>query len=306
MRPDASFHSSGSALLLVLWSLVLLSMSVFGVVEIVQASISHASHLEAQAQARALAMSGLAVALHPEMKKTDSLLKQQPASGGKWDVSMRGEAGRLNLNFVLGHNHREILVRLFTGWGLKQAEAVAVTDCLYDWITPGNKASANGAKEVDYRRAGLTHFPSGKPFTSLSEATQVMGMDAVEKVKPDWRDSFTLWSDGPLDVNEASSELLAAVFNAPLSEAEAFVETRNGKDGMPETEDDVPVKDTAALKLAFGLSDTSLTSLANEVSFADPIRRVQSVGEADGVSVTVSAVVRLQTSPPEYLSWTEL
>jgi type II secretory pathway component PulK len=305
MRPDQVSASAGSALLLVLWSLLLLSMSVFGVVEIVQTSITHASHLEAQAQARALAMSGLAVALHPEMKRKDSLLQQQPAQGGKWDVTLRGEAGRLNLNFVLGH-HREILTRLFTAWGMKEGEAEGVTDCLYDWITPGNTPSPHGAKEAEYRRAGLTHFPSGKPFTSLAEARQVMGMTEVEKLKPDWQDSFTLWSDGPLDVNEATPDLLAAVFALPLSQTEAFVATRNGKDGLPETDDDVTVKGTAELKLAFGLSDKNLTSIADEISFIDPIRRVESVGEADGVAVTVSAVVRLQTSPPDYLLWTEL
>jgi general secretion pathway protein K len=306
MRPNRFSTVAGSALLLVLWSLLLLSMSVFGVVEIVQTSISHASHLEAQAQARALAMSGLAVALHPDMKKNDSLLKQQPAQGGLWDVKMRGEAGRLNLNYVLSHGHREILTRLFTGWGMKQAEAGTATDCLYDWITPGNTASPHGAKEADYRRAGLTHFPSGKPFASLAEAMQVMGMTEVEKVKPDWQDAFTLWSDGPLDVNEASPDLLAAVFALPPSETEAFVETRNGKDGIPETDDDVIVKDTAGLKSALGLSDTTLTPITNEISFADTIRRVESSGKTDGVAVTISAVVRLQSSPPEYLLWTEL
>jgi general secretion pathway protein K len=305
MRPNRFSSATGSALLLVLWSLVLLSMSVFGVVEIVQASISHASHLEAQAQARALALSGLAVAMHPEMKKNDSLL-QQSVGGGKWDVSIRGEAGRLNLNYVLGHGHREILTRLFAGWGMKQAEAESVTDCLYDWITPGDAARPHGAKETDYRRAGLTHFPSGKPFTSWAEVMQAMGMTEVEKVKPDWQDAFTLWSDGPLDVNEATPELLSAVFALPLSETDAFVETRNGKDGLPETDDDVPVTNAAGLKSAFGLSDSVLNSMADEVSFTDQLRRVQSIGEANGVSVTVSAVVRLQAFPPEYLLWTEL
>jgi general secretion pathway protein K len=298
--------SRGSALLLVLWSLLLLSMSVFGVVEMVQASVSHASHLEAQAQARALALSGLAVALHPEMKKGDSLLQQQPAEGGKWDVKMRGEAGRLNLNHVLGYAHRDILVRLFTNWGVKDGDAATAADCLYDWITPGDKASPRGAKTADYRRAGLTHFPTGKPFTSLAEVQLVMGMTAVEKAKPDWQDSFTLWSDGPLDVNEAPADLLAAVFALPPSLTEAFVERRNGKDGVPETADDVTVADTAGLKQALGVGDTALKSLADEISFADQLRRVESVGTSEQVSVTVSAVVRLQSSPPEYILWTEL
>lgn len=305
MRPDLSSHR-GSALLLVLWSLVLLSMAVFGVVEIVQSSISHASHLEAASQARALALSGLAIAMNPDIERDSSLLKQQPDTGGKWDVTLRGEAGRMNLNYVLGHHHREILTRLFTNWGVKEQDAEAVTDCLYDWITPGDKASPHGAKTADYQRAGLIHLPSGKPFTSLSEAAEVMGMTEVEKVKPDWQDSFTLWSDGPLNVNEASPELLAALFNVSLPQTQAFVEARNGKDGLPETEDDVLATDQKALKSALGLSDKMIAPIMDEINFTDPIRRVQSVGTIDGVSVTVSAVVRLKSSPPEYMLWTEL
>lgn len=306
MRPDSFHHFKGSALLLVLWSLLLLSMSVFGVVEIVQSSVSHSSHLELESQARTLAMSGLAVAMHPEMRQSNSLLKQQPAAGEKWDVGLHGEAGRLNLNFVLSSHHSEILSRLFVSWGLKQPEADSVTACLYDWITPGDKASPNGAKKADYQRAGLTHFPSGKPFASFAEASLVIGMTAVEKAKPDWQDAFTLWSDGPLDVNEASPELLSAVFSLPPSLTQAFVERRNGNDGISETDDDAPVKDANGLKSALGLGDKSFATISNQVSFADPIRRVQSTGAVNGVAVTLAVVVRLQSSPPEYLLWNEL
>jgi general secretion pathway protein K len=306
MDPEFFFPSRGSALLLVLWSLVLLSMSVFGVVEIVQASVSHASHLELESQARSLALSGLAVALDPEIEPSDSLLDQQPDGGGKWNVSLQGEAARLNLNYVLATGHREILVRLFTGWGLKQAQAQQAADCLYDWITPGDTPSREGAKIADYRRAGLDHLPTGRLFTSLAEASFVLGMDLVEKANPAWQDSFTLWSDGPLDINEASPELLAALFDLPLSQCQAFVQTRNGKDGIAGTSDDVLVPDVPALKAALGLGDKTLSALALEIGFGDDVRRVRSRGEANGVAVTLSVVTRLKTSPPEYLLWNEL
>ena len=306
VRTKTSSHRQGSALLLVLWSLVLLSMAVFGIVEIVEANVTHSSHLELQSQARALAESGLAVALDPDIPETDSLLKQEPNPGQKWAVTLKGEAARLNLNSLLLTGHKEVLQRLFLTWGMKQGDAMQLIDCLYDWITPGNKPSPQGAKESDYRRAGLTHFPSGKPFGSLTEASQVMHMDNLEKVRPNWQDSFTLLSDGPLDVNEAPAELLAVVLNVAVSQAQTFVSIRNGKDGIEGTSDDVPVKNAAALKAAFGISDHDLGLLGNQIAYTDNVRRLESRGESGGVVVTISAVTRLRTSPPDFLQWTEL
>ena len=296
----------GSALLLVLWSLILLSMAVFGVVEIIQSSVSHAAHLASASQARALAMTGVAVGMDPEMKVGNSLLKQQPAPDQKLEIALRGEAGRINLNYVLQKDHRDILVRLFTAWGLKQDQAAAVADCLYDWVTPGDKPSPNGAKKPAYVHQGLTHFPTGQPFTSFDEAEQVIGMDVVKKAKPDWQDSFTLLSDGPLDVNEAPADLLTAVLNLPLSETGAFVDRRNGKDGLPETADDVPLADTAALKAAFGLGDDAFSKISDQVSISDSVRRIESTGTVSGVTVVLTVVTRLQSSPPDYLAWKEL
>lgn len=318
MDPEPSSSSRGSALLLVLWSLVLLTMAVFGVVEIVQASVGHSAHLELATRARALALSGLAVAIHPQMERTDSLLHQQPAAGQKWDVELRGEAGRLNLNYVLASGHPEILARLFVLWGLKDEEARYAADCLYNWVTPDensqivvragtspDKPNPPEGKRADYDHAGLTHYPTGHPFGSMTEITYVLGMDAVEKAHPDWQKSFTLWDDGPLDVNEAPDDLLAAVLDLPLSQTKAFVEHRNGRDGLPETDDDVRVSNKAALKSALGLSEKTLSSLGNQLGFNDNVRRVESKGESNGVTVTLSVITRLKSSPPEYLSWTE-
>ena len=305
MRPDHLFLARGSALLLVLWSLVLLSMSVFGVVEIVQSSVLHASHLELESQARALALSGLAIGLNPNIQEDSSLLEQQPEEGQKWSVSFQGEAARLNLNFVLLSGHREIITRLLASWGVKPADAAHVAACLYDWVTPGTDPSPGGAKAADYRQAGRTRLPTGKPFATLEEASQVIGMDLVEKAKPDWRNSLTLWSEGPLDVNETSADLLAVLFGVPLEQAASFVKGRDGPDKIPGTADDVPVPDGTALASRLGISADAMTSLANEVVFAEKIRRIQSRGESNHVAVNLSVIARLYSQPPAYLLWNE-
>ena len=244
--------------------------------------------------------------MNPDIARDNSLLHQQPEPGQKWDVSLGGEAGRLNLNYVLFTGHRDILTRLFIAWGVDAGKAAHAADCLFDWVSPGNQPSPSGAKAADYRRAGFSHLPTGQPFGSLSEANWVMGMDEVAKVKPDWADSFTLWSDGALDVNEAPADLISAVFNLPLSQAEAFTTKRNGHDGICGTADDITVPDAPTLKAALGLGESTMKALSDQVAFTDTIRRIESKGENQGVVVTISAVTRLKNTPPEYFSWTEL
>jgi type II secretory pathway component PulK len=303
-----SLHSSsrrGSALILVLWSLLLLGMAVFGVVEIVELSVEHTSHEELALDARGLALSGVALGLNPQLLRDDPILAQKPASDRQFKVDIASEGARLNLNFVLLTKHREILVNLFSQWGLQPDEADHVADCMYDWVTPGDLKSLNGAKAADYEQANLPQRPTYKAFESLDEVALVMGMDLVEKAKPNWQDYFTLWSAGPLNVNEAPPELIAAVFSLDPKRVSFFTDARNGRDGIPGTADDVPVSSTQALEGQLGVSDTEMKALGRQISFKDPNRRVESVGQAAGTQVMISVVTRLNTSPIQYLLWSE-
>jgi general secretion pathway protein K len=296
---------AGSALILVLWCLLLLGMAVFGVVDLVELSVEHTSHAELAIEARALAESGLAIGLNPQVLKDDPLLSQKPSAGRQFDVRIESEGARLNLNYVLGSNHREILVNLFTAWGLKLDEADHAADCLYDWVSPGDLKSLNGAKASDYAAANLPQRPTYQPFVSLEEVTLVMGMDAVEKIRPDWQDSFTLWSNGPLNINEAPPELIAAVFGLDVARVTLLTDARNGRDGLAGTADDVPIPDLTTLQRELGLSDLTMQLLGAEISFSDANRRVQSVGQANGTRAMISVVSRLNASPIQYLLWSE-
>lgn len=305
MRPNALSCRQGSALILVLWCLLLLGMAVFGVVDMVELSVEHTSHSEMTLEARALAQSGMALGLNPQIQKNDPLLSQTPSPGHQFQVHIGSEGARLNLNYVLLSGHREILVNLFTRWGLQMADADHVVDCLYDWVTPGDLHSLNGAKANDYALAGLPQRPSYQPFVSFDEVMLVMGMDLVQKAKSDWRDSFTLWSSGPLNINEAPPELIAAVFGIDEGRVAYFTNVRNGRDGIAGTVDDVPVADMKAFQFQLGIDDTAMQALAGQVALGDPTRRVESVGQAEGIQVMISVVTRLNTSPVQYLLWSE-
>jgi len=298
-------HHQGSALILVLWCLLLLGMAVFGVVDMVELSVEHTSHGELAMEARALASSGLALGLNPQLLKDDPLLSQKPAPGRQFQVTIQSEGARLNLNYVLLTGHREILVNLFTRWGLQITDADHVADCLYDWITPGDLRSLNGAKAADYAQADLPQRPTHQPFLSFDEVEQVMGMDLVEKARPNWQESFTLWSQGPLNINEAPPDLIAAIFSLDPTRVGFFTTARNGRDGIAGTVDDVPVPDLPTFQRQLGITDLAMTALGSQVSLGDPTRRVESVGQAEGIQVMISVVTRLNTSPIQYLLWSE-
>ena len=305
MRPHRLFFRRGSALILVLWGLLLLGMAVFGVVDMVELSVEHTSHEELALDARGLALSGVALGLNPQLLKDDPLLFQKPAAGRQFKVAIESEGARLNLNYVLLSGHREILENLFTQWGLKVDQADHVADCLFDWVTPGDLRSLDGAKADDYARANLPQRPTYKPFDSFDEVRLVMGVDLLEKARPNWEDSFTLWSGGALNVNEAPPELIAAVFSLDPKRVAFFTDARNGRDGIAGTADDVTVPDAKTFQAKLGIGDSAMKTLGNQISFSDPNRRVESVGQAEGTQVMISVVTRLNASPIQYLLWSE-
>jgi hypothetical protein len=280
-------------------------MAVFGVVDIVELSVEHSAHNQLALEARALAATGLALGLNGQVLKDDPILSQKTAEGRQFTVHIENEGARLNLNYVLLSGHREILVNLFIQWGLSISDADHVADCLYDWVTPGDLRSLDGAKADDYARAGLKQRPTYKPFLTFDEVELVIDMDLVEKARPDWQDSFTLWSSGPLNVNEAPPDLIAAVFGLDPKRVQGFTEARNGRDGIAGTSDDVPVPDLLHFQLEMGLGDLVMKALGSQISFNDPTRRVESIGQVEGVQVIISVVTRLGTSPVQFLTWLE-
>jgi hypothetical protein len=172
-------------------------------------------------------------------------------------------------------------------------------------VTPGDLKSLNGAKAADYEQAGLPQRPTYQPFQTLEEVDEVMGMDILDKAKPDWKNSFTLWSSGPLDMKEAPADLIAAVFGIDPQRVALFVSMRNGRDGIPGTSDDVSIGGITQVQGELGLSKLQIETYGNQVSFGSPLRRITSVGTAGGAQVTISVVTRLNSSPIQYFLWSE-
>ena len=296
------------SLLAVLWCLGIMSLVVGGLILCVSMRLDEHVAANEEAQARRLALSGLAVGLHPLIERGDPLLVQETKQEG-YRVELTGEGGRLNINFLLQNGRTDILDRFWALCGLKSAEAQALDDCLLDWIDTGDLKHLNGAKREDYARLGFPDYPPGRPFQTIDEMAAVLGFSAVVKGKPDWRRFFTLWGDGRIDLKSAPPEVLSAVGNVSLDSARAFVAEReqNEANSLP-----APWQSAEEAAVLLGMSRDDLQKTSPLLTLQSSLWRIESTGRVGKRKRVVSVVVQknggaTSTSPGgiDYYLWRE-
>src|SRR5215475_14821419 len=114
----------GSALLLVLFAIILLSGLITATVGFLKNDVDEYGARNKEFRARQLAESGLAFGIHPMVKNEDrSLLEQKAEDGGMFRVSITSESKRLNINVLLQSGREDLLEALFTRWGIESKPA---------------------------------------------------------------------------------------------------------------------------------------------------------------------------------------
>jgi len=287
----------------VLWVVAILSLAIFTATQFLYKELESSSNADAFFRAEQHADRGVAIAAHPDVRQGDPLLSRQIDSVSAFSARIESEGSRLNLNALLNPDDRIVLEELFYQWGLRSDDAARVVAHLIDWVDTDNTPSPNGAEASFYANLERFHHPPNRPLRDLDEALLVSGFDLVAAANPQWRDSFTILSSGPLDITWAPPELLAAACQSPLEAARLFVTTRNGPDGMPGTPDDYPFTgvDEAIdlLVVPENLQDTVGKRLATE----DPVRRIVSTGQYGSMRVERSVTLRYSGRIGTILRW---
>ncbi len=306
------FHSRGCsrsrrgvALLLVIWALAFLSVTIFGVIEMVLARQEDTVGLNRELRASQLAESGLAIGLHPAIQRGDDLLNHEVRSSEGWEVKLSTEESRLQINQLLTSNGKPSLIDLFEKWGLKDDEASAVVDGLMDWVDADDLSHLNGAERDYYREQGHPEYPRNASFQSVDEMALVRGMDVVAEKKPDWMNCFTIWGDGKLDVNEASAELIQAVCGVTSEQAEAAVQRRAGSQEGGDAKPETRFKTLEEFRLAIGLDAERFNKVQGRLTVEGVVRRIESTGRIGQHKKTIVLVTRRGAQPNQYLAWIE-
>ncbi len=302
-----STHSRrGAALMAVLWLIAILAMACMATLRVISFDMELASAKVHGSRARQVAEMGIAVGSNPAVKRSDPLLKQMDGETGEgFEASVISEGARFNINVLLLQDDKALLKDIFVGWGLELDVAQEITDALGDWVDADDNESLNGAEKSYYEKDGRVNQPFNRPFYDIAEMSLVRGMDQVEAVRPDWRNWFTIWSGGSLDVNEATAELIAAAAEIPVDQADIVTETVRGTDGIRDTDDDAPFKNAQQALDLLGIDPSARPDIARRFTANDATTRIESIGYAEGAKRKITVIVRNRTGRPALLERTE-
>lgn len=280
MKPysyQLSKQRSGSALMIMVWALMLMAITVMGVGEYIRYSAEEAILASAEFRALHLAESGLAVGLHPNARRGDKVLRQQITPDSGFDVVINYEGARIPINYITDERLREAVYQLFIRWGLNSDEASIASESLADWVDRDDNVRSNGAETAFYESQGIFDLPRQQGFINVDEMLLVRGMGMVDRLKPDWREYFSVYGDGTIDLRTAFKETLIAVAGASETDVDSYISRRDGPDGIAGTEDDQRISDGEAFRM-LGLTGDRARAMQSILTSDDDLRRITSTG----------------------------
>jgi len=302
-------YRSGMALPMVLWTIALLGGIVILLAGVVEGWISEETRNGKIFQARQQALSGIAVAMVPSVKPGDPILQKSILDGTEgYKVVIKDESGLINPNVWLSAtpDHRDLFKRLFGAWGLDINQCDAAADGLYDWQSPSPFRSLHGAKQPEYEAAGQLGLPPGAPFLSPEEMSLVIGFGPVIQAKSDWKNYFTTYYTGKINVLRAPKAILTDLLGLTPAQADAWITLRNGKDGIEGTDDDLQpgtIQDAATL---MGANAAQRALLEDTCAITGNTRRIESTGYCNGINHRITVVLGgSSTAGSSLLGWWE-
>ncbi len=320
----------GSALLLVLFTILLLSSLIIATVQFVRHDIDEYAVLSRRFAARTLAQTGVAYALPTAVRNEDRPLLEQTLDTGKFNVVIASESARLNINFLLQNKRDYLLQSLFREWGLgsrvidpaiaglhrytdkaQSGENLAGSDlataaaATTPAATPTPTNVANAAAEGTNPNAQAPAAPLVHPFRAVEEMSLVPEFAAVMRQYPDWAQTFTVYGDGKIDVNTTDAEILRLVTGVSPAQADRFIRYRWGRDGKPFTSDDQIYRSLEDVRVNLGLSPQQFNAISDLLAVSSAVDRIESTGIVAGFTVRITALVNRNISPAQIISWQE-
>ncbi|TCV87574.1 general secretion pathway protein K [Methylomonas methanica] len=203
----------GLALVIVIWILTLLSLMAGSFALSMRRESSVAGALKNNAQAQALAETGLSIAqfmlqhADPEQRwHADGSIYRIPGNDSEIRIRILSESGKVDINAA----EEPLLKALINSVSDDEKLQQHLLDALLDWRDADDEPRPQGAEKKQYRQAGLAYQPSNQPFQSLEELQLVLGFNAdiFERLQP-W---ITIYS-GQAELNSrlAPPELLQII-----------------------------------------------------------------------------------------------
>lgn len=242
MRLAGAQRQKGVALVLVLWVLMLVTVSTGAYTLTARMDQLEAHTVLSGAQARLAAEAGLNLAVL-SLRDPDELNRMVPDGrsyfatfeGIEVEVQVTDERGKLNINAA----DEEIYINILTANGVDPLDAGLLAAAIADWKDRDDIERADGAELPAYESAGLTVGPANRSFVMVEELLQVLGMswDLYNRMAP----GLTVYSDsGEPDPAYAPVEALMALPDMSEEDARNFVQDRHSQESLNDMEMALP------------------------------------------------------------------
>lgn len=234
MKQAGFKRQKGVALVLVLWILLLVTISTGAYTLTARMDQLEAHTVLSGTQARMAAEAGINLAVL-SLRDPDELTRMIP-DGRSYYVNFEGitvevqvtdERGKLNVNAA----NEEVYIDLLTANGVDATEAELLAAAIADWVDPDEIERANGAELEAYEMAGLGVGPANRGFVMVEEMLQVLGMswDLYRAIAP----GLTVYSDsGVPDPAYAPLEALLALPDMTEEDARNFIAQRHSEESL--------------------------------------------------------------------------
>ncbi|MBG7608212.1 MAG: general secretion pathway protein GspK [Verrucomicrobia bacterium] len=305
MRTSTPPSQKGAALIAVLWLIAILGLAAVTTLRVISFDMEVVTAKIHGSRAFQLAEMGIAIGCNPSVERNDPLLhRMDEANNEEINITLTSEGARFNINTLIFAEDKTLIRSIFIHWGLDLDSAQALTDAFTDWTDRDDQSALNGAEVEDYEKIGRLNQPFNRPFYDIEEMRLVLGMDQIEALRPDWRDWFTVWSSGTLDLNEADAELISVAADVTESIASIIPETVRGTDDVRDTEDDVPFQDVTSALSLLGIGGDSSQLIAARFTTDDTTIRITSTARSGDAKRRITAIVRNRTGRPALLDRT--
>ncbi len=306
-RPSHQPNSrrQGIALIAVLWLIAILSIAAITTLRVISFDTEITTAKVHGSRALQLAEMGIAIGANPVVKRNDPILHRvDEVKNEEIHVTLTSESARYNINTLVLAEDKTLIRSIFIEWGMELDDAQALTDALTDWVDGDEEVALNGAEVEEYTKMGRINQPFNRPFYDIEEMRLVRGMNEMERLRPDWRNWFTVWSSGTLDLNEADAELISVAAEVTPEQASIIPETVRGTDGIRNTEDDVPFQDVASALSLLGIDANTRQDIAQRFTVNDTTTRINSTARSGDSKRRIITIVKNRTGKPILLSRT--
>ena len=231
-------RQQGIALVLVLWILLLVTISTGAYTLTARMDQLEAHTILSGTQARLAAEAGINFAVL-SLRDPDELARLVP-DGRPYSMNFEGmlievrvtdERGKLDINSA----GEESFINLFTGNGLDGSDAEYLAAAIADWADNDEIERASGAELPAYESAGLAVGPANRPFAMTEELLQVLGMswELYSRIAP----GISVHSGVNIpDPAYAPPEALLALPDMTSEDARNFVEQRHSEESLNDME----------------------------------------------------------------------